>query len=192
MFNFLDTFFQKVKSAISITGTVLSTIGIITSTGPFSLFVSSTFLATSLFMGYDVTAISAKLNKQVKLLEVQNKRLVGQIDELNDITIQSENNLNILQGENDELKQTKDELTNQIGKLHEMHVESKKLIKNLVLAGDQFNKFGEEFGSMSNEMDETQDELNETQGELNETQEKLDKTNELLKALTARLEGSNK
>lgn len=181
MFSFLDTFFQKVKSAIAITGTVLSTIGIITSTGPFSLFVSSTFLATSIFMGFDVTSISAKLNKQVTLLNEQNKRLIGQIDELNDITQQSEENLNVLQNENDELKQTKDELTNQIGKLHEMHVESKKLIKNLVLAGDQFNKFGEEFGTMSNEMDETQDELDETQ-------EKLDKTNELLRALTARLE----
>lgn len=110
----------------------------------------------------DFKSAIKEAESKIKELEEIKEEYATQIDkfkgQLNDFDI-----------ENNELKQNNVALGTQVEELKVLYIDSKKLIKNLVLAGDKFDSFEKKFGETANELRDATDDLSGTVSDLQET-----------------------
>ena len=71
------------------------------------------------------------------------------------------------------LTHTKEELTQKVEELRDLYMESRRLVKNLILAGDHFNEFEERFGESTMQLQDTSEELVGTSEDLKQTAQVL-------------------
>jgi hypothetical protein len=67
------------------------------------------------------------------------------------------------------LLETKESLEEQLEQLKSLYIESKKLVKNLVLAGDHFGEFELKFSETASALKITQTDINNSTDELKQT-----------------------
>lgn len=74
-----------------------------------------------------------------------------------------------LKNTNETLLTTKQGLEDQLEQLKTLYIESKKLVKNLILAGDHFNEFEQQFAETASSLKITQSEIDNSTDELKQT-----------------------
>jgi len=95
------------------------------------------------------------LKDGVEKLRNLGERFKEEHKRLTELVAKSEQKVLELQETKDAYETENNKLKEQVGKLHKLHEESKRLIKNLVTAGNAFNEFGEALGDDVQSLDET-------------------------------------